>query len=164
MIHTRYLALPHAALLVAALTLTACDDGPAAPSSADTVDLHTGAHALQQPLQLDFEKCVIDRVAGIWEGQVTGDITGDLRTELRELTVTGEIWQVRFDWIVTAGAQSFIADLTGVLNLNTGGVVMNGTVADGYLTGASVHEAGQLVDPVNLCFTGTIQIKSATAD
>jgi hypothetical protein len=115
------------------------------------------------PVRLTFEKCLIDAVNWVWEGTVDGDIAGDLRTELRDLRVTGVIWHVRFDWIISAGDRSFTADLDGILNTRTGRVVMNGRVADGYLLGARVHEEGQLVDPENLCFEGTIQVMPATA-
>jgi hypothetical protein len=65
---------------------------------------------------------------------------------------------VRFDWIIEADEQSFVADLSGTLNLRTGSVVMDGTVSDGYREGARVHEEGQLVDAENSCFEGVIRI------
>ena len=63
---------------------------------------------------------------------------------------------------MTAG-QSFVADLAGVLNIETGAVVMNGTVVEGYLLGAQVHEEGQLIDADTLRFQGTIQVTAAEA-
>jgi hypothetical protein len=144
----------------AALIVAACADAPTAVP-ARSLDPPLAAHVAgphAQPVRLQFTKCMVDPVNGIWQGEVTGDIAGDLQTELRELRVTGAVWQVRFDWIIDAGAQSFVADLSGVLNLNTGRVVMNGTVASGYLEGARVHEEGQLVDPENSCFAGDIRI------
>jgi hypothetical protein len=45
----------------------------------------------------------------------------------------------------------------------TGAVIMNGTVVDGFLQGAQVHEEGQLVDAATLRFEGTIQVMPATA-
>jgi hypothetical protein len=143
-----------------ALGLAGCADSPTAVHQ-DTSFSHVVA-AAQQPLRLGFEKCAIDP-AGIWEGAVTGDIAGDLRTELTELNVTGKIWQVRFNWIISAGTHSFTADLAGTLNTATGRVVMNGWVVDGHLEGARVHEEGQLVDAVNSCFAGTIAIMPASA-
>jgi hypothetical protein len=67
------------------------------------------------------------------------------------------------DWVIDAGAESFTAHLSGVLNNVTGSVVMNGTVVDGFLEGAQVHEAGQLVNAETLGFEGTIRIMPATA-
>ena len=86
-----------------------------------------------------------------------------LTTRLTSLRVSGPIWHVRFDWIVHAGAQSFVADLGGILNTDTGRVVMDGTVVDGWLRGARVHEEGQLVDSQTLHFVGTIRLMPASA-
>ncbi len=151
-----------AAVLVA-LSVAACGDAPTAipsPAAAPSLALHASA-VPAQPVRLQFHKCAVDD--GIWEGEVTGDLEGDLRTELLELRVAGIVWHVRFLWIIDAGDKSFVADLNGILNLNTGRVVMNGTVVEGYLEGARVHEEGLLVDPVNSCFAGTIRIMPATA-
>ena len=40
---------------------------------------------------------------------------------------------------------------------------MNGTVISGFMLGAQVHEAGQLVDPASLEFVGSIRLLPATA-
>lgn len=153
-----------AAVLVA-LSVAACGDAPTAipsPAAGPSLALHGDAKPAQ-PVRLQFEKCIVDPANGIWEGTVTGDLEGDLRTELLELRVAGIVWHVRFLWIIDAGDKSFVADLNGILNLNTGRVVMNGRVVEGYLEGARVHEEGLLVDPVNSCFAGTIRIMPATA-
>jgi hypothetical protein len=115
------------------------------------------------PVRLSFDKSIVDPTAGVWEGATAGDVAGGLRTELRGLQVTGPIWHVSFDWIVSAGPQSFTARLSGILNTATGAVVMNGTVIDGWLEGAQVHETGQLVDPAVLRFQGSIRLMPATA-
>lgn len=121
------------------------------------------AAAESAPVRLSFDKSILDPAAGVWQGSTAGDVAGALRTELRGLQVTGPIWHVSFDWIVTAGPQSFTARLSGILNTATGTVVMNGTVIDGWLEGAQVHEAGRLVDPVTLRFQGSIRLMPATA-
>jgi hypothetical protein len=117
------------------------------------------------PLSLTFEKEAVG--VGVWEGSVSGDVDGELRTVLTSCTgpksCSGTIWHVEFDWIIDSGAQSFTAHLRGVLNTRTGAVVMNGTVVDGYLQGAQVHEVGQLVDAATLRFEGSIQVMPATA-
>jgi hypothetical protein len=41
---------------------------------------------------------------------------------------------------------------------------MDGTVVDGWLVGAQVHEQGQLIDPATGRFQGRILIFPATAD
>jgi hypothetical protein len=114
------------------------------------------------PVLLNFEKSLVSE--GIWEGNVTGDVTGNLMTELTSLRVAGPIWHVQFNWIIDAGEHSFTARLNGTLNTLTGKVVMNGTVVDGWLLGAQVHEEGQLIDPNTLRFQGTIQVMPATSN
>jgi hypothetical protein len=152
-------------VFVAALLLAAagCSERPSLVAP-ETPAASRAAAAPHSPLQLIFEKCLIDAENPVWEGTVSGDVAGNLRTELGDLRVTGAIWHVRFDWIISAGDRSFTADLDGILNTRTGRVVMNGRVSDGYLVGARVHEEGQLVDPENSCFAGTIRIMPATAD
>lgn len=114
------------------------------------------------PALLHFDKSLVS--PGIWEGNVTGDVVGNLRTELTSLRITGPIWHVTFDWIIDAGEHSFTARLYGTLNTLTGRVVMNGTVVDGWLLGAQVHEEGQLIDPSTFRFQGTIQVMPATSN
>jgi hypothetical protein len=113
------------------------------------------------PLELSFDKTAV--AEGFWQGTVDGDISGTLTTVLTDVQVNEEIWDVRFDWIIIAGDQSFVADLSGTLNNETGAVEMDGTVVLGYLLGAEVHEEGQLVDPATLQFTGSIQLTPAEA-
>jgi hypothetical protein len=119
------------------------------------------AAASNEPLRLSFDKSAV--APGVWEGTVSGDVTGELTTSLLSLRVTGPVWQVEFDFIVEAGCSSFTTRLSGILNTETGAVVMDGRVSEGYLLGARVHEEGQLVDPATLRFVGTIQLMPATA-
>lgn len=114
------------------------------------------------PLYLSFEKADPDGNY-IWNGAVSGDVSGDLETRLLSARQTERILHVEFDWIVDAGPQSFTARLKGILDLQTGSVTMNGTIIEGYLAGAQVHEEGQMVDAANSGFVGTIRITPATA-
>lgn len=115
------------------------------------------------PVIIAFDKVFVEEWE--WEGTVSGDVEGDLRTELITSRETGKILHVEFDWIITADDEdkSFTAKLYGTLNNNTGKVVMNGTVIEGWLMGARVHEEGQLTDPATGRFEGTIQINPATS-
>ena len=122
-----------------------------------------GAATSSEPVRLGFDKSISDPVGLVWTGSVSGDVSGGLTTRLTGLRVSGPIWHVRFDWIVTAGQRSFVADLTGTLNNDTGQVVMDGSVAQGWLRGAHVHEEGQPVDPTTLRFVGAIRIMPASA-
>lgn len=156
------------------VALTGCtDDMLTAPTSETILGSEDAGDLVpsdaRSPVRLMFDKEAVDFDAEgnpiAWEGTVEGDIEGDLRTELTDLRESGNVWHVRFDWIITADnpGESFTADLSGILNLNTGRVVMNGRVVDGYLKGARVHEEGQLVDPGNFGFEGLINIMPATA-
>jgi hypothetical protein len=40
---------------------------------------------------------------------------------------------------------------------------MNGTVVDGYLLGAQVHEEGRLLDPATLHFAGFLRLMPGSA-
>jgi opacity protein-like surface antigen len=122
-----------------------------------------GASPSTTPVRIAFDKSISDPAAFVWSGAVSGDVSGGLTTRLTGLTVTGPIWHVRFDWIIDAGERSFVADLTGTLNTDTGQVVMDGTVVEGWLSGAQVHEEGRLVDPTTLRFVGEILVLPASA-
>ena len=119
------------------------------------------AASASDPVRLSFDKSAVS--AGVWSGTVSGDVSGGLMTVLTAIEPSGPIARVEFDWIVSAGAQSFTAHLYGTLNTSTGAVVMNGTVVDGWLEGAQVHEAGQLIDVSSLRFQGEIRVMPATA-
>ena len=136
-------------------------------------------------VELSFDSPFDPTNPGVWVGTVAGDITGTLQTRMTDLQVSGPIWHARFEWTITAAdtfasrpgapldvhssqttmttGQSFVADLSGVLNIETGAVVMNGTVVEGYLLGAQVHEEGQLINADTLRFQGTIQVTAAEA-
>lgn len=139
-------------VMVGVLSLTLAAGAAASPGTSNA------------PVRLDFDKSIVDP-DGVWQGTVSGDIEGDLTTVLTSLRVAGPIWHVTFDWIIDADDPdySFTANLSGTLNTKTGKVVMNGTIVDGYLLGAQVHEEGQLVDAETLQFQGTIRIMPATA-
>jgi hypothetical protein len=116
------------------------------------------------PVNLTFAKEFAGN--GMWKGTVDGDIKGALTTILLNDPGQSSIWHVEFDWIVDAEdeAYSFTARLKGILNTKTGKVVMNGTIIEGWMLGAQVHEEGQLVKPETLSFEGKIRIMPASAN
>lgn len=126
----------------------------------------TAANATNAPVQVDFVKHVVDPANFVFEGSVSGGVTGDLTSRLVSLNeVSGPIYHVTFDWIVSAGSDSFTTRTSGIWNTLTGQVVMNGNViSSGYLSGAQVHEEGQLVDARTLTFQGFLRLLPSTAD
>lgn len=126
----------------------------------------SSASAANAPLQVNFVKHVVDPVNLVFEGSTSGAVTGSRTSRLVSLNnVSGPNYHITFDWIVSAGDQSFTARTTGIWNTLTGDVVMNGEIiSSGYLSGAQVHEQGHLVDPSTLTFAGFLQLMSATAN
>jgi hypothetical protein len=122
----------------------------------------TAADVQARPWIVNFDKVAV--ADGMWQGTISGDLEGTLTTVLTSLEIRGPIWHVEFDWIIDAGDVAFTAPLSGILNTNTGRVVMNGVVGEGHLSGARVHEEGLLVDVDTQQFLGTIWIMLASAD
>lgn len=112
-------------------------------------------------LHLSFVKTANPFHEGVWQGTVSGDINGRLTTKLLAASGGGPVLDVRFDWIISAGAKSLTARMDGTLNLETGEVAMSGSVIQGYLLGARTSERGQLVDPKTSTFAGSILITPA---
>lgn len=137
--------------MLAAFALTAFPQAASASASGNL-----------SPIQLQFDKQ--GGANGIWNGIVSGDVQGSLTTQLLSVEPAGPVLKVRFAWIVDAGNQSFTSVLDGTLNTLTGQVEMDGTIVEGWLVGAQVHEEGQMVDPATGRFQGTIMIFPATAD
>ena len=140
--------------LMAILAVSVLAAFPQAAQASTTRDM--------SPIRLQFDKQ--GGANGIWTGTVTGDMEGALTTQLLALTSNGPILNVSFAWIVSGGEQNFTAVLHGTLNSLTGQVEMDGTIVEGWLAGAQVHEEGQLIDPATGRFQGMIAIFPATAD
>jgi len=133
----------------------------AALASAVVASTAFGSNA---PVRVTFDKHVVDPAAFVFAGTTGGDVSGSLTSKLVSLDAsTGPNLHITFDWIVSAGASSFTARTSGIWNTKTGSVVMNGTVIDGYLLGAQVHEEGELLDPATLHFAGSLQLMPGSA-
>ena len=144
----------HRILLIAILAVSILAAFPQAAHASTGRDM--------SPIRIQFDKQ--GGANGTWTGTVTGDVEGALTTQLQSLTPNGPILNVSFAWIVSAGEQSFTAVLHGTLNSLTGQVEMDGTIVEGWLAGAQVHEEGQMIDPATGRFQGTILIFPATAE
>jgi hypothetical protein len=149
----RRLEMPRLVLMLAALV-------------ASTALCGSSASASSAPVQVDFVKHVVDPGNLVFEGSMSGAVNGSMTSRLVSLNgVSGPNYHITFDWIVSAGAQSFTARTTGTWNTLTGRVGMNGKVtSSGYLSGARVHEEGHLVDPSSLTFAGFLRLLPATAE
>jgi hypothetical protein len=147
------LKTPHYFALAVVAALVLVGSAAAGPNAAHT------KRAAAPPIRVDFVKHVVDPTNFVFEGTVSGGVTGALTSKLVSLDAQqGKILHVTFDWIVSAGGKSFTARTKGTWNQNTGQVVMNGSVIDGYQLGAPVHEQGKLVDPTTLTFQGYLRL------
>jgi hypothetical protein len=115
-----------------------------------------------KPIVVTFEKHVVDPANLVFEGTTGGKAKGTLVSRMLpgSLTIEGPIWHFTFDWIVSAKARrkSFVARTTGTFDTNSGRVVMDGSVIDGWREGAAVHEEGVLIDPATFTFAGELRI------
>jgi hypothetical protein len=94
-----------------------------------------------------------------WQGTVTGTFSGRTQAAFRLLGTEGVTWHLSSAWSVDAGANSFVAQLKGIYNAQTGQTTMNGNVTEGYRMGRPVHLDGNLVSvPQRFRFTGTLRI------
>ena len=122
------------------------------------------AGAANDPVRVTFDKHLVDPASLTFAGTTAGDAPGTLVSKLVSIDgVSGPIFHITFDWIVSAGDRSFVARTSGIWNTGSGLVEMNGSVTSGYLQGAQVHEQGRLVDPETLEFQGLLQLMPATA-
>lgn len=76
----------------------------------------------------------------------------------RGFVPNGDVLEVTFVWEISAHSHSFVAVTDGTLNLQTGAVILDGVVTEGWLVGASVHEEGQLVDASLSRYQGVIEL------
>ena len=65
---------------------------------------------------------------------------------------------------LTVGGQSLTAALDGQFNFTTRQTVLNGVVLDGWLSGAQIHEEGQVVGFSPLTFVGTVMVMRGSAN
>ncbi len=112
------------------------------------------------PIDLTFEKCPVG--PGEWFGDVEGDLSGTVNTFLTGAPATGSVWHVSFDWFVAGDGVWFWADVTGILNLKTGRVVMNGVITSGWLEGAQIHIGALLDVEDTFCSAGSMRIMPAS--
>jgi hypothetical protein len=94
----------------------------------------------------------------------TAGDNGTIDMQVSNSSVNGNVQHFIAAVELRVGDHAFTARLAGTFNFSTGKTVLNGTVADGWMTGAQVHEKGQLVGFDPLTFIGTVQVMPASAD
>jgi len=123
----------------------------------------SAASASNAPLQVDFVKHLVNPATLTFNGTTSGAVTGTLTSHVVSLNrVDGPVYNITFEWEISAGDHSFTALTDGTWNTDIGQVTLNGTVISGYLDGAQVHEQGHLIDPNTLTFAGVIKLMPAT--
>lgn len=108
---------------------------------------------------LEFEK---ERQAdGTYLGTIEGGGTLKMTVLARELIGNTMHFSASLE-VDGSSAGSFTGVVRGQINLGTGRAVLNGSVTDGDLDGAQVHEESQLVALSPQTFTGTIRVMPAS--
>ena len=148
--HTSLRRLALAAGLAATLTA-----GP--PAAATAVDGRTPEDR-DKTYEVRFDKSDPEGDL-VWDGTTSGPAHGTVRSYPTSMTpFVPDLYLVTFEWEISAGPHSFTAHTVGTLNVESGAVVLNGQVTDGWLEGASVHEEGQLVDGTLSRYQGVIEL------
>ncbi len=106
-------------------------------------------------------------------GVAGGDVPGDFAATVLSRTPfdNGNIvdLQARYEVIATNPARAFTVLIEGKQNNQTQQAVLNGTVVDGWLTGARVHVTFDVIRPCpefgqSVCFSGVIRVLPGSAD
>jgi hypothetical protein len=137
------LALLVLVALGASLAVAAC---PATASNSATV--------------ISFEKHWVGGPPSHYVGETSDG--GTIEMWVYDPYVVGNVQRFTAELRLAIGGHSLTAMLSGQFNFSTGRVVLNGTVVDGWLAGAQVHEESQYVgdDPGTggPIFRGTVQL------
>ena len=150
--------------------------GPTAPTAASRVTEAAGAQVQatsSAPVEVSFTKW-IDPNLGFpsFIGIAAGDVPGEFVATVLERTPfdNGNIVHLRASYEVIAdnAARSFVAEIEGKQNTQTASAVLNGSVVDGWLTGARVHVTFDVIQPCpqfnqSRCFTGILRVLAGSA-
>lgn len=164
-------------MLVLCVLTAACSDlgGPIPPTAPSGVNGATGAQAQATTganIEVTFTKWV-DPSFPQFKGVAGGDVPGDFAATVLERTAfdNGNIVELRAEYEVIPGdpARYFKARIEGKLNNETLHAVLNGTVVDGWLSGARVQVTFDVIQPCpqfgqNVCFTGILRVLRGSAD
>lgn len=88
---------------------------------------------------------------------------GTIEMFIYDSWLSGDVQHFTATVLLTFPDRSLTAILDGRFDFNTGEAVLNGSVVDGWLEGARVHEESQLVGFDPLTFIGTVQLMPGSA-
>ncbi|HUP14781.1 MAG TPA: hypothetical protein VM848_01820 [Acidimicrobiia bacterium] len=108
---------------------------------------------------IPFEKHAVG--PGHYVGTAGDD--GTIEMFVYDSSVTGDVQHFTATVLLSVPEGSLTAILDGRFSFNTGRVVLNGSVVEGWLKGARVHEESQLVGLDPLTFVGTVQLMPSSA-
>jgi hypothetical protein len=108
---------------------------------------------------IPFEKHAVG--PGHYVGTAGDD--GTIEMFVNDSSVTGDVQHFTATVLLSVPEGSLTAILDGRFNFTTGQVVLNGSVVEGWLEGARVHEESQLVGLDPLTFVGTVQLMQGSA-
>ena len=158
------------------IVTAACGDlgGRLTPTAASGA---SGAGAQMQAgggpnIEVTFTKWV-DPAFPLFKGVAGGDVTGDFAATVLQRTpfdngiIVG--LRARYKVIADQEARSFEVEIEGKQNAQTLSAVLNGSVVEGWLTGARVHVTFDVIEPCTQfnkprCFTGVIRVLAGSAD
>ena len=154
---------------------TAACSGPIPPTAPSGVNEVTGAQPQATSganIEVTFTKW-IDPSFPLFKGVAGGDVPGDFAATVLQRTPfdNGTIvdLRARYEVIADNAAHSFVAEIEGKQNNQTLTAVLNGSVVDGWLTGARVHVTFDVIEPCPQfnkprCFTGILRVLAGSAD
>jgi hypothetical protein len=153
----------------------ACSSQPAsltAPSAvASDVGTQTQAKGGAANVEVTFTKWVTAFPAFV--GVAGGDVPGDFAATVLDRVAfdNGNIvkLEARYEVIADDPEHSFVALIEGTQNSQVQRAVLNGSVVEGWLTGARVHVTFDVIAPCPQfqqarCFTGVIRVMPGSAN
>ena len=164
-------------VIISLCILTAACSQAGAPTEPTALSRVTGAAGAQvqatssAPVEVSFTKW-IDPSFPSFKGIAGGDVPGEFAATVLERTPfdNGNIvhLRARYEVIADNAARSFVAEIEGKQNAQTSSAVLNGSVVDGWLTGARVHVTFDVIEPCpqfnkSRCFTGILRVLAGSA-
>jgi len=127
----------------------------------------SGVSASSSSIVIPFEKHAVG------PGQYVGTAGdgGTIELQVYDSRFTGGDPETSGHWVqhfdatlrLSVGGQSLVAMLEGQFDFTTRQTVINGVVVDGWLSGAQVHEEGELTSFSPLTFVGTVRVMRGSA-